>query len=48
MSTVTLEGCWWARGRPRLVRMGGVKIALEAAEDARKIGRNGEPSCICT
>ena len=42
------------RGRPRLGRMDGVKVALgnrgvtmEARDDSRKIGMSGEPWCIC-
>ena len=41
---------WWVRGRPRLCWMDGVKVALGEKNDginARKIGKNGEPWCIC-
>ena len=40
--------------RPRLGWMDGVKVALscrgmmlEVTHDARKIGRSGDPRCIC-
>ena len=41
-------------GRPRLVWMVGMKVvlgsremAVEAVRNTRKIGRSGEPLCIC-
>ena len=44
----------WARYRPRLGSMDGVKVTLDnkgmivvLRDNARKIGKNGEPWCIC-
>ena len=38
-------------GRPRLGWMDGVNVALDyrgvTVEDERKIGKSGEPWCIC-